>query len=107
MAKRSTVADVAREAGVSVSTVDRALNGRMTVREETLRKIADAAHKLGYHARGLLEHRMLPDRPKMRFGFVLQKPSQAFYQHFAQEIERAVAARTDIEGHAMIRYAKS
>lgn len=107
MAKRSTVKDVAKQAGVSVSTVDRALNGRMTVREETLRKIAEAAHKVGYHGRGLIEHRLLPERPKMRFGFVLLKPSQAFYQQFAQEIEKAVAARTDIEGHANIRYAKS
>ncbi|MGI3186855.1 LacI family DNA-binding transcriptional regulator [Nioella aestuarii] len=107
MAKRSTVKDVAREAGVSVSTVDRALNGRMKVREETLRKIAEAAHKVGYHARGLIEHRMAPDRPKMRLGFVLLKPSQAFYQLFSKEIEKAVAARTDIEGQAVIRYAKS
>ena len=107
MAKRSTVKDVAREAGVSVSTVDRALNGRMKVREETLRKIAAAAHRVGYHARGLIEHRMVPDRPKMRFGFVLLKPSQAFYQQFAKEIERAVTARMDVEGQAVIRYAKS
>ena len=43
MARRPTMKDVAREAGLSVATVDRALNGRSTVREETLRKIARAA----------------------------------------------------------------
>ena len=43
----------------------------------------------------------------MRFGFVLLKPSQPFYQQFAKEIEKAVSARTDIEGQAVIRYAKS
>lgn len=54
MSRRPTVKDVAHEAGVSVTTVDRALNGRMKVREDTVRKIADAAHRVGYHARGLL-----------------------------------------------------
>jgi len=107
MANRATVKDVAREAGVSVSTVDRALNGRMKVREETLRKIAEAARKVGYHGRGLVEQRLLPKLPKMRFGFVLLKPSQEFYQNFTREIEKAVAARSDIEGEAVIRYAKS
>lgn len=107
MARRSTVKDVAREAGVSVSTVDRALNGRLPVREETLRKIADAALKVGYHARGLLDHHLVSDRPKIRFGFVLLKPAQPFYREFARELERAVAARTDIEGHTLIRHAKS
>ncbi|MBV6637321.1 MAG: LacI family DNA-binding transcriptional regulator, partial [Mameliella sp.] len=35
MAKRPTITDLAREAGVSVATVDRVLNGRAKVREET------------------------------------------------------------------------
>ncbi|HCW84118.1 MAG TPA: LacI family transcriptional regulator, partial [Rhodobacteraceae bacterium] len=46
MANRPTIKDVAREAGVSPTTVDRALSGRSVVREETMRKIADAAHKV-------------------------------------------------------------
>ncbi|TIT47241.1 MAG: LacI family transcriptional regulator, partial [Mesorhizobium sp.] len=33
--KRVTIADLAREAGVSVATVDRVLNVRLPVREET------------------------------------------------------------------------
>jgi LacI family transcriptional regulator len=107
MSNRPTVKDVAREAGVSVTTVDRALNGRAVVREDTLRRIADAAHRIGYHARGLFDHRLNTVAPEKKFGFVLVKEKHEFYQNFAREIEQAIAARTDVRGHAIIRFAQS
>ncbi|MGP9789142.1 LacI family DNA-binding transcriptional regulator [Roseinatronobacter sp. NSM] len=107
MTKRPTVQDVARAAGVSVTTVDRALNGRLKVREETLRKIADAAHRVGYHARGVLAQNLDAAKPELTFGVVLIKKSQEFYQNFAREIEHAVAARPDIRGRVIIRYTSS
>ena len=107
MARRPTTQDVAREAGVSVTTVDRALNGRAKVRDETMRKIAQAAHKVGYHARGLIERNLDAAVPEMTFGFLFIKKSQEFYQNFAREVERAVAARLDIRGRTIIRFASS
>lgn len=107
MARRPTIRDVAREAGVSVSTVDRALNGRMTVRDDTLRKIAEAAHRVGYHARGLFDHRIVEAVPEMRLGFFLLKEKQEFYRNFVREIERAVRERRDVRGRAEIRFAQS
>jgi len=107
MANRPTTKDVAREAGVSVTTVDRALNGRMKVREETLRRIAEAAHRVGYHGRGLIDHRLGQSVPHKRLGVVLVKRQQEFYQNFARELEAAMAARTDIRGEVVIRYAAS
>lgn len=107
MARRPTTRDVAREAGVSVTTVDRALNGRAKVREETMRKIAQAAHRVGYHARGLLERNLDVALPEMTFGFLLSKKSQEFYQNLERAIERAVAARSDVRGRAVVRYAPS
>ncbi|MCB1358523.1 MAG: LacI family DNA-binding transcriptional regulator [Maritimibacter sp.] len=107
MARRPTMADLAREAGVGVATVDRVLNGRSKVRAETARKVAEAAHRIGYHAKGLIENRLSVEIPEMRFGFVLHKEKQEFYQNFAREIERAVAARRDIRGRATIRFSPS
>lgn len=107
MSNRPTVKDVAREAGVSVTTVDRALNGRLKVREDTMRKIAQAAHKIGYHARGLIDQRLSTVAPEMKFGFILLKEKHEFYQHFARELEAAVSARTDIRGRASFKYAQS
>lgn len=107
MAHRPTIKDVAREAGVSVTTVDRALNGRATVRDDTMRRIAEAAHRVGYHGKGVFQSRLDRAIPELRLGFVLLKKGQEFYQNFAREIEAAVAARTDIRGRVDIRFAAS
>lgn len=46
--KRVTIYDVAKEAGVSLATVSRVINGLEIVREETRVKVEDAINKLGY-----------------------------------------------------------
>ena len=47
--RRATVHDVARQAGVSLATVDRVLNGRPGVRSETAEKVAEAIRLLDFH----------------------------------------------------------
>lgn len=107
MARRPTIKDIAREAGVSTATVDRVLNGRAEVRGETIRKVADAAHRIGYHARWLIDRNLNSSLPRMTFGFVLHKERQEFYRNFAGHIERAVAARPDIRGKVLVRFSAS
>ncbi len=89
--RRPTISDLAKASGVSVATIDRVLNGRHRVREETARRVYEAAQSIGYHAVGLLRQRVFEDLPQYRLGFVLQKPSQPFYQSFAKEIGAAAA----------------
>ncbi|WP_445503442.1 LacI family DNA-binding transcriptional regulator [Microvirga sp. G4-2] len=48
--RRATIHDVARECGVSVSTVSNALAGKTNVSEETKQRVLAAAAKLGYRA---------------------------------------------------------
>lgn len=43
-----SIHDVAREAGVALSTVSNALSGKDNVREETRQKVQEAAERLGY-----------------------------------------------------------
>jgi LacI family transcriptional regulator len=56
-----TIYDVAREAGVSMATVSRVLNGTAVVKEETKQKVKQAIERLGYRpnavARGLASKR--------------------------------------------------
>lgn len=47
-ARRPTLADVAKLAGVSVSTVSKALNGVGEMRTETRHRVAEAADRLGF-----------------------------------------------------------
>jgi LacI family transcriptional regulator len=107
MARRATIADVAREAGVSVATVDRALNGREPVREDTLRRVAEAAHRIGYHAAGLIGHRAGAALPEVTLGVVLHKEKQSFYQNFAHELEAAVRNAQGIRARLLLDFAPS
>ncbi|MGG7517839.1 LacI family DNA-binding transcriptional regulator [Allorhizobium undicola] len=87
--RRPTIADLARAAGVSVATVDRVLSGRLPVREETSRKVYEAAEKIGYHGTNLIRQRLFSDLPEYRLGVILRKERHSFYQSFASEIEEA------------------
>lgn len=107
MAKRPTVADLATASGVSIATVDRVLNGRLPVREETARRVYEAADRLGYHAAGLIRRRIERELPQLRLGFVLQRPNQEFYQMLAREIEAAVTAAPSFRGTAHIEFLES
>lgn len=102
MGSRPTIADLAEAAGVSVATVDRVLNGRLKVREETARRVYEAANEIGYHAASVIRQRMRANLPEMRFAFILQRPDQAFYQEFARELQRAVEATSTIRGHSRL-----
>lgn len=107
MARRPTIHDVAREAGVSPATVDRVLNGREKVREETARKVSEAARRVGYHAAPLIAQRVPANLPRLRLGVVLSKERQAFYQNFRAELERAAASAPGLRASVQIRFAAS
>ncbi|WP_434697846.1 LacI family DNA-binding transcriptional regulator [Pseudomonas sp. Z1-14] len=101
---RPTMADVAREAGVSLSTVDRVLNLRADVRADTAQRIATAAARLGFHAKGVIEQRVLNDRPTLRLGFLLQKSGVPFYQGLAHALSNAAATCTRARIRVVIGY---
>ncbi|WP_196259640.1 LacI family DNA-binding transcriptional regulator [Pelagibacterium limicola] len=104
MARRPTIADLARKAGVSTATVDRVLNDRSNVHPDTVRRVYDAAAQIGYHAARLIEHRMTADAPSVRLGFVLTKQGQFFYQSMAAQLEQATRAMPGVRAEATIEF---
>lgn len=107
MANRPTISDVARAANVSVATVDRVLNGRQKVREETARRVSEAARKIGYHAASLMEQRMEAEMPLIRFGFILQKEKQDFYKNFHSALVEAGNALPNVRCDVRVAYSPS
>lgn len=107
MSRRPTIHDVAREAGLSPATVDRVLNGRERVREETARRVYDAARAVGYHAAPLIGQRVQADLPRLRLGVVLHKERQSFYQQFKSELERSAAAVAGVRVSVQVEFATS
>jgi LacI family transcriptional regulator len=103
MVKRPTIQDLAKASGVSVATVDRVLNRRLPVREDTALRVANAAEAIGFHATGLLRQR-LKETPKRSFAFLLQKKDQEFYRNFAAELANATKDATSIQGRAVVEF---
>lgn len=86
----STIKDVAKLAGVSVSTVSRALSGRIFVEEETKQKVLEAVRELNYRpnviAKGLREGRfciialLVPDINSLFYPALMKSVERAAYQ---------------------------
>ena len=91
MSRRPTIRSVAQAAGVSTATVDRVLNSRLPVRDDTALRVIAAAERVGYHAAALMRERVRERAPLRTLGFCLQKRSDPFYQAFAREVAAAAA----------------
>jgi LacI family transcriptional regulator len=83
----ATIKDVARLAGVGVSTASYALNGTGTVAEATRKKIQDAAETLNYHPNG--SARNLKIRKTHTIGVFISRFGGAFYEDILEGIHEA------------------
>jgi LacI family transcriptional regulator len=92
---RPTIADLAKEAGVSVSTVNRILGGSASVRGTTMQRVQLAAERIGYLGVGAIEHRLRASAPSFRLGFLLQQSSRDLYQLFGKKVVAACRSRRD------------
>lgn len=81
---RITLQDVAREAGVSLATADRVLNGRAGVRGPTAERVKDAVARLGY--RPNLAAARLARGETYRFCFVLPAGPNVFMRMLAEQV---------------------
>lgn len=86
---RATIEDVARQAGVSIATVDRVLNGRATVRPQTVERVEKAIRHLNYQPDRLAAR--LARAKEYRFCFVLPEGTNAFMIQLAAEVKAAIS----------------
>ena len=84
-ARRATITDVARRAGVSVSTVSYRLSGDRPVSEETARRIDKAMRELRYAPNS--RARNLRRRRSDSIGIVLPDPENPFFMQVASGLE--------------------
>jgi LacI family transcriptional regulator len=81
---RPTTKDLALAAGVSLATVDRVMNGRSGVRQETVNAVNDAIKKIGFERNQLAA--TLARKRGYRFGFVLPKAEDEFLAEITSHI---------------------
>jgi LacI family transcriptional regulator len=105
--KRAGFAELAAAAGVSLATVDRALNGRQQVRRETVEHIAAVARRIGHPAAVRFGGGAAAARPHVRFGVALHKQGQDFYRAFAEALHSAVAQEASAQGRLVLEFSTS
>ncbi|MCB8877709.1 LacI family DNA-binding transcriptional regulator [Acidisoma silvae] len=104
---RTRITDLAEAAGVSVSTVDRVINGRNPVRQPTAEKVMQAAESLGFRGAPVIARRWSREKPALRFGFLLLQKHRSFYQALARDIQIAAQASTAARISVRIFYAEN
>lgn len=98
--KRPTIPDLARAAGVSVSTVNRVINDAEKVRAPTRERVLRAAQDIGFYGVGSIEHAIDSSLPQHRLGIILQQQGRLFYRNLGEALKQAAAqfagARIDL-----------
>lgn len=92
--RRPRISDIAREAGVSVATVDRVLHGRPGVKIQTINLIKSVMERLDFNAPSGLGWQSLK---KMKFDVVLPVGPNTFMDMLADEINAATNQFVDAE----------
>lgn len=85
-AGRATLEDVARVAGVSLATVDRVVNRRKGVRENTIARVEAAVVRLGYRTDPVAAR--LARNQSFRFAFILPTGSNSFMANLTEQVQR-------------------
>jgi len=80
-----TIADVAREAGVSSQTVSRVLNNKAEIKPETRRSVTEVIERLGYRPSSIA--RSLATNRTHTFGLVVPDIANPFWPEIARGIE--------------------
>ncbi len=77
---RPTIKDLAREAGVSVATVNRVISGAESVRQSTREIVLNAAENIGFYGLGTIENSVFQGRETHRLAILLQQGHRVFYR---------------------------
>lgn len=81
----ATIYDVAREAGVSMATVSRVVNGNPNVKPTTRKKVSEAIERLGYRPNAVA--RGLASKKTTTVGVIIPDISNVFFSELARGIE--------------------
>lgn len=87
MEKEITIYDIAKDVGVSPTTVSRALNNHPAVKEKTKKKIFDAVHKMGYQSNVFATN--LRTRRTNNIGVIVPRLNSSFQSSVIAGMEKA------------------
>ncbi|MGI8424794.1 MAG: LacI family DNA-binding transcriptional regulator [Chloroflexota bacterium] len=97
-----TIKDIAKRAGVSISTVHYALRRTRPISDETRRRVLDAVQDLDYHPHAGAA--TLPSGRTGRLAVVIGGIEPAFANTYFSDFIRGLAAAAEEEDHAVVLY---
>jgi LacI family transcriptional regulator len=98
--KRSTIKDISREIGVSVTTVYKALNNKPKISEEMRRRIAEKAKELNYTPNKLAQGLA---RGVCNLGLVIPSGPEEFFRYVKAGIDESVHELMDYNIHCIVK----
>jgi LacI family transcriptional regulator len=104
MSRHKTIADLAREAQVSVSTIDRILNSRGPTKRATIEHVLAAAERIGFHAVGSIRSRLGDEVPERTFGVLLNSKDRRLYRQTARLMEQEAAQLQSVRARIIVRH---
>jgi LacI family transcriptional regulator len=84
-----SIHDVARVAGVSISTASRAMNRAGRVSEDTVKKVQEVATRLGYQPNAIA--RAMRSKQSHAVGVIVSDISNPFYGRLVKTLERSLS----------------
>lgn len=90
MVRRLTIADIAREAGVSMMTVSRVINNKGSISENTRQKVQDVIDRVNYRPSGIA--RSLATKQTGTLGLIVPDVSNPFFAVLARGAEHVAYA---------------
>ncbi|MCE7947527.1 MAG: LacI family transcriptional regulator [Chloroflexi bacterium CFX4] len=91
----TTIRDVAKRAGVSITTASYALNNKGTIGEATRKRVREAAEELNYAPNAFARH--LKKRKTHTLGVFITRFGGAFYEEILEGIHNVILETTDYE----------
>lgn len=101
---RPTIPDLAKAAGVSVSTVNRVIASEGNVSAIKRAAVQEAAERIGFYGVAAIQSRVSASRLKLRFGALLLQPHRPFYQNVATALREAAAEVSDADIEMRIEF---
>ncbi|CCQ98355.1 HTH-type transcriptional regulator MalR [[Clostridium] ultunense Esp] len=96
-----TIKDVAREAGVSPSTVSRVISGNSRISEETKRRVRKVMEEMGYHPN--MNARSLVVKSTETIGLIMPRSAEnTFLNPFFPEVLRGIGAAAQERGYSLL-----
>lgn len=87
--KYITILDIAKELGISKSTVSRALSGDVhNVKPETMRLITETANRMGYQRNEMAVN--LRKQNTKTIGVIIPETTTTFFMHFINHVQEAL-----------------